>query len=289
MLKEVSEEDIDTVINFAWELSQNPKTTSYPLYKEKSEFKERLKESLIKENYKLLGYYENNKLVGVINFFFIKEEKYLQTTGIYIKSYYKEVMDELIEMLRREYSDYRALFGFTRENVNLNNYFIENDYDCIDSCLDMRLNTSNFSKIKDSDKIFIVKKEDFCEYTAFHNKYFSKSYWTSKRLENELGNWYIFIYKLNNKIEGSLFIKLCNDVSTEIFGIATSNLQQENEIKSALLSEGLERLFQDKTSIEETIFFIEDNESELNMVKEIGFNYYSSYRCYEVLLDEIRR
>lgn len=81
-----------------------------------------------------------------------------------------------------------------------------------------------------------------------------------------------------------MFITLCNENTAEIFGISVSDLYKEKEIEKALLSEGLDMLFKDKALINETIFFIEDTENELNMVEDIGFNYYSSYRCYEVLL-----
>lgn len=284
VLKEIRKNELLHVADFAWKLSQNSETTSYPIYKDKRKFEEKLKESISKNNYKLLGYYENDNLIGIVNFFFIREEKYLQTTGVYIISNYEKVMDTFIDMLRNEYSCYRALFGFTKENINANNYFIENGYKYVDSCLDMRLNTTDFRKIKHNDKIFILKKEEFHEYADFHDKHFSRSYWTSNRLGKVLDNWYILIYKPEDNIEGSMFITLCNENTAEIFGISVSDLYKEKEIEKALLSEGLDMLFKDKALINETIFFIEDTENELNMVEDIGFNYYSSYRCYEVLL-----
>lgn len=285
MLKLISKNDISIAIDFAWKLSQRPETSSYPLYKEKSKLEESFEGSLLKDNNKLLGYYKNNELIAIIQFFFIQSEKYIQTTGIYISTNYNEVMDELISMLKDEYQTYRVLFGFPKENIKANYYFIENGYERIDSCLDMRLSTVNFKGSKYSNNIFNICKSNFDTYASYHDKYFQGIYWTSRRLRETLDNWKIFIYRPEDSIEGSIFIKECDKNTIEIFGLSVSDKYKGKGVEELLLSQGLYKLFKDKPSIEKTIFFIDDIDIEqIQMAQKVGFNYYSSYRCYQAWL-----
>lgn len=99
MLKLISKNDVSIAVDFAWKLSRNPETSSYPLYNEKSKLEENFEGSFLKDNNILLGYYKNNKLIAIIQFFFIQSEKYIQTTGIYISTNYNEVMDKLISII----------------------------------------------------------------------------------------------------------------------------------------------------------------------------------------------
>lgn len=285
MLKVINKNDISVAVDFSFKLSQRPETSSYPLYEDRNKIEENFKKSLYKNNSKLLGYYENNKLIAVINFFFIESEKYLQTTGVYISSKYNEVMNDLMVMLRSEYSNYSALFGFPKENMNANNFFMENGHKCVDSCLDMRLNTVNFKGIKHNDNILKLLKDDFDSYEAFHDKHFEGIYWTSERLREALDDWNIFVYKPKDIIEGSIFIKICDENTMEVFGLSVSDEYIGIGIETVLLSQGLENLFKHNPSINKSIFFIDDVESEeLEMVQKLGFNYFSSYRCYQVWL-----
>ena len=285
MLKVINENDISVAVDFSFKFSQRPETSSYPLYEDRNKIEENFKKSLYKNNSKLLGYYENNKLIAVINFFFIESEKYLQTTGVYIASKYNEVMNELMLKLRREYSNYRALFGFPKENIDANNFFVENDYKCIDSCLDMRLNTINLKGIKRNDNISKLCKDEFDSYKVFHDEHFQGIYWTSERLREALDDWKIFVYRPKDTIEGSIFIKVCDENTMEVFGLSVSDKYIGKGIEEVLLSQGLENLFRDKPSIKQTIFFIDDVEGEdLEMVQKLGFDYFSSYRCYQVEL-----
>ena len=285
MLRIIGKRDISIAVDFAWKLSQNPETSSYTLYNEKSKLEENFNMSFLKDNNILLGYYEKNELIAVIQFFFINSERYLQTTGVYISSNYNQVMDALMIIFKNEYPNYRALFGFPKENIKANNYFIKNGYECVDSCLDMRLSTVDFKGAKQSNNIFKLSKSDFDSYASFHDKFFQNIYWTSNRLREAFDDWYTFVYIPKDTIEGSVFIKVCDENTLEIFGLLVSDEYIGKGIKEVLLAQGLEILFKYKPSIKQTIFFINDVESEeLNIVEKVGFRYFSSYRCYQVWL-----
>lgn len=194
-------------------------------------------------------------------------------------------MNALMIIFKNEYPNFRALFEFPKENKKVNNYFIKNNYECVDSCLDMRLSILDFKGSKHSNNIFKICKSDFDSYASFHDKSFQNIYWTSDRLREAFDDWYIFVYRPKDTIEGSVFIKVCDENTLEIFGLLVSDEYIGKGIEEVLLEQGLEILFKCKPSIKQTIFFINDVESEvLNGVEKVGFKYFSSYRCYQVLL-----
>lgn len=180
-----------------------------------------------------------------------------------------------------EYSGYRALFGFPRENINANKFFIDRGNKCLDSCLDMRLVTNCFNEINTQITILKITEESFDSYADFHDKHWVNSYWTSDRLRKELDKWHIFVYG-EEQIEASIFITFCNEDTIEIFGVAISEENKKEGLKEKLISAALKEIFKEYPTIKNTIFFIDDNEEEdLRIANALGFNYFSSYRCYE--------
>ncbi|MBD7915132.1 hypothetical protein H9660_08210 [Clostridium sp. Sa3CUN1] len=107
----------------------------------------------------------------------------------------------------------------------------------------------------------------------------------SQKLETSSYPLYKEKSKHEDNIEGSIFIKKSEENTSEIFGLSVSDKYKGKGIEEILLSKSLEELFKYNPLINKTIFFIDECEIEdLNMVQKIGFNYFSSYRCYEVWL-----
>lgn len=281
----MTEYEISSAIDFAWKWSQSPQTSSYPLYEDKRQLEESFTRSICDTSRPLLGYYKNHQLIAVIQFFFIESKKYLQTSGVYISADYEEVLEALISRLRKDYPHYQALFGFPKENLNAANYFTQKGYPCVDACLNMQLKTTDFIAIKPCDGIEKLEKADFDAYAFFHDQYFSNGYWTSSRLREVLEKWHIFVYKVDGKIEGSVFLTTCRDGALEIFGLLVSKQYEEADIEASLLSKALSTLFEDNPNIKKTLFFIDEEATkELDVAKRVGFYCYSRYRCYEVKL-----
>lgn len=285
MFKAISEESLYIAIDFAWELSQKPESSSYPMYKDKNQLEDNFKRWIKKNDTQLLGYYINNQLIAVVSFFSIDNEKYIQSTGIFISSKYNEVMDKLISMIKIDFTGYKCLFGFPKENIDAYNYFTKKGYECIDSCLDMRLNTTELIITEHNNDVYKIYKKDFDSYALFHDKSFTRTYWTSERLRENLDDWRIFIYKYDGNIEGSIFIKYCNKNTVEIFGVSVTDKCTKKRIEEKLISQSLEMVFIENSFIENAILFIDDCENErLEMIEKLGFKYFSSYCCYQGLL-----
>ena len=96
--KGIYKEELKTASDFVWKLCQTPETASYPIYNEKEQLKANLQKRFYNNDSRILGYYKDDKLIAVIDFFFIENEKYLQSTGVYIEDDYNKVMDAFMKL-----------------------------------------------------------------------------------------------------------------------------------------------------------------------------------------------
>ena len=93
----------------------------------------------------------------------------------------------------------------------------------------------------------------------------------------------IFVYKVNETIEGSVLIKTCKNQALESLVLLVSKQDTETEIEMLLWSQALSSLFKDDPDIERTLFD-EEEIRELEAAKRVGFYGYHRYRCDEIKL-----
>lgn len=243
-----------SAIDFAQKWSRSPQTSRCSLYEDKRQLEESFTRSICDTSRPLLGYYKNHQLMAVIQFFFIESKKYFQTSGVQISADYEEVLEALISRFQKDDPHYQALFGFPKENLNEANYFTQKGYPCVDACLKMQLKTTDFIAIKPCDGIEKLEKADFDADAFFHDQYFSNGYWSSFRLRKVLEKWHIFVYKVDGKREGSVFLTICRDGALEIFGLLVSKQQEKADIEASLLSKALSTLFKENPNIKKYSF-----------------------------------
>ena len=290
MFKIIDKNDIDSALNFSWKLYQSPETTSYPINMTRKQMTENFNKSLVQDDDVLLGYYDGNNLTAVFHYYFIEKENYLQTTGVFIEENYNTVMNAFIDKLKNEYPGYKVVLGFPKENKNANEYCLKNHYNCKESATVMKLRPSEFKPSKNNNCITKVTEENFEEYAPFHDNFFADFFWTSSKLKdvfnNEQNHWYMFYYKINEKIEGCSFIRRYEkDNSLEIYGLDFSPEYKTKENVTALLSYTLKYCFEHINGITEASDFIDDdNTIEIAASEELGFRPTNSYRSYETIL-----
>lgn len=101
------------------------------------------------------------------------------------------------------------------------------------------------------DLVEKITKDNFKEYERFHDKYAIplEMYYNSRNLEKEIERFRIFVFKENEVIHASIFVKKVGE-SAEVFGL----------------------------------FIDEDNTEELNSALATGFSVNDTYRCYKCIL-----
>lgn len=285
MIQVINDNTIDEAITFSWEVSRDITHTSYPLRKSKTEIEKSLRQSLKHTDYKVLGYYKNTELIGIIDVCVIRKERYLQVRT-YIKEDFEVIMNEVITYLKQHYPHFKAHFGYPKENREALNYFSLYQYDCIEASSDLRLSMDDFILRTDIiSKIQRLQKDDFSLYAPFHDQHGGEQmYWNSARLYDAFDSWHIYVYRHGVEIIGSILIYCKPGLdSIEVFGLFVEDLPNQYNVIEDLLYHSICKIVALQTGIKQVIFFIEEKDTlQYEIAKQIGFKDQGSYRCYSI-------
>lgn len=277
---------LEDVMDFAWELCQNDLYASYHRLKSIEKVKEYIKGAIKRENENIIAYYDEDILCGVCIYFWQLDEKYAQTTMFLIKGNYDEIADGFIAYIGDQLPGYELFIGLPFSNTNANQYFKKRNFKCMDSLVDTRLYNLQEHINPKHNLTERITKDSFGEYAIFHDKYAIplEMYYNSENLQKEIERFRIFVFKENEVIYASVFIKIVEN-SSEIFGLFIDDRYKNKGIESILIDEVLMQLYNEFGSIQEVAYFIdEDNNDELNSALKVGFNISDTYRCYKCIL-----
>lgn len=284
MIKTV--ENIDEVVDFAWELSQNALHASYPRINSIEVLKKEFEKAINLKNYNILGYYHQDVLCGVCFYYWISGEKYVQTVGFLIRGDYDKIADEFIGHIRKQLSGYELFIGIPFTNKSANEYFKKNNIECIEASnvtriCDLAPHTSNRCNC-----IQEINKSNFEEYAEFHDKYAipAEIYFNSKNLRKAIERFRIFAFRQDGGIRGSIFVTAGKDIS-DVIGLFVDEEYKHKGIESILINEMLTQLYNEFGAIKEILYFIdEDSADELDIALTAGFEMKEKYRLYKCIL-----
>ncbi|GEM_PF-282351 len=282
MIKNIK--DIDEVLDLAWQLSMDESSASFPRMNSKEEVKAQVKRAIAGNNYNIIASYYENILNGICIYYWIDDEKYVQTTLFVIKENYKYAADEMINYIRSHLNDYALFIGFPANNLIANKYFMDNDFECIDSSIvtEMILHETAHKHFY-HDKVREVTLESFDNYAEFHDKFAVplEMYYNSRNLKKDIEYFKIFVYIQNEEIYGSIFVKCLKDVA-EVFGLFVDCEFKNMDIESILIRHMISKLHDKYDSPKELLYFIEDSSvNELRSALDAGFKIKDKYRCYK--------
>lgn len=283
MIIEISEEFLEDIVKFSWELSCKRNKCNFPKFKSYNEMYDVFLKALRDKDDKVLVCYENGEIVGTLNLLVEKDKNYLQSNGgIFAKKDFNFIAIQFIEYLKVNYSGYKMYLGYPLENEEAN-YFLKGiKAELVDASLTMELKKDDFVRSLPCKEVTLLEKDRYYEYKTFHDKYNPNIYWTSERIFERLDLWKIYIIIENQKIVGSIFIKVKDD-KAEVFGISIDKEYKHQGLELKLLSESVYDIFtQDK---EEILYFVdEDAIDEFEATLKIGFKQIDNYRCYKLNL-----
>lgn len=276
----------EEVLDFVWKLSQNDLYASYPRINSAAETKEMLEKTINLENRNIVAYYEDNVLCGVCFYYWISDEKYVQTSGILINGDYEQIASEFIGYISKQLPGYELFIGVPFTNKNANEYFTKKNIELIDSSIVTALYNLESHGSKSNNQIQKITRDNFEEYAAFHDKYAIPSgmYFNSKNLEKAIDSFRVFAFNQDGEIHGSIFIRVYKD-GGDVVGLFVDGEYKNRGIESALINEMLMQLYNEFGSLKEILYFIdEDCEDELNLALTAGFAVKERYRLYKCIL-----
>ncbi|MGL5749200.1 MAG: hypothetical protein ACRCXT_01640 [Paraclostridium sp.] len=81
MIREIEENLLEEVVKFSWVIFSHKENSGFPKYRSYEEMHKYFLRSGLHIDDKVLAYYEDGELIGVLNLFVDKDNKYLQALG----------------------------------------------------------------------------------------------------------------------------------------------------------------------------------------------------------------
>lgn len=283
MIIEIGYERLNEILDFSWETYCQKENSSYHRYESKEKLKEAFERTIEHLEDKLLACFENQKLVGVLKLMVERNNKYLQSSGIYVQDNHKMIYSLFINYLTEHYSGYEIYFGYPNENKMAIHIMEELKADCVDSCMNMQVTKREFVFYPTTYNINEITIDSFEQYASFHDKFNSDIYWNSSRMKENFKDWKIYVIKQADKIIAGIFIGMWNKFDAEIFGISIEDSDREKGYILSLLSYSVFDVL--KCGKNCVTYFIDENSIEdYEAASLLGFKLIDHYKCYKMKL-----
>ncbi|HAG42840.1 MAG TPA: hypothetical protein DCL31_04980 [Clostridium sp.] len=278
----------EEVIDFAWELSQNDLQASYPRRGSMKNIKENIERAIRSDNRNIVACYQEDALLGVCVYYWEYDEKYASTEIFLIREDYEQIAEELIDYISKQLPEYELLIGVPLSNKDANQFFKKKNIECIDASFDTRLYNLKIHSTQRHNCIERITERDFKDYAIFHDKHAIPlgMYYNSKNLQKDIDRFRVFVFRQNEGIHGSIFVKaLLDPKEKEVFGLFVDEEYKNNGIENILINEMLMQLYNEFGTLKEIVYFIdEDCTDELDSALAAGFKIKDKYRCYKCIL-----
>lgn len=223
---------------------------------------------------------ENDEIEGLVTYFWDDDEKYIQTTLLIIKNKNLEVLEGLLEKIKKDHKAYPINIGLGEKSwINHEKSFVEKAKIVEHSHV---LESKNLNKTTDyTDNIEILAKEDFASYKDFHDGFAKDMYYSSVNLYRDFDRFRVFVKKDEGEIIASLLVKIYgkNPCKGEIFGLFMKD--PNKEICDSLIKEMINSLIDEFGKIGEIKYFIEvEKDLELEVALANGFEKLDTYILY---------
>ncbi|WP_142413883.1 hypothetical protein [Hathewaya massiliensis] len=279
--------NVEEIIDFAWELSQDNLNASYPRKESIIELKEYIEKFIHDHSKDVIACYDHGVLCGVCLYFWITDEKYAQTKVLLMKGDYDQIAEEFINYISNKLAGYQFLItGIPFTNKNANEYFNKKNIECIEASIVTRICNLKPHTNQRNDCVEEINKDNFEEYARFHDKHAIplEMYYNAINLKRDIERFRIFAFWQDKEIHGSIFAK-ANKEDAEVFGLFVDEKYKNKDIESILINEMLTKLYNEFGAIKEIVYFIDENSTdELNLALAAGFEVQAKYRCYKCIL-----
>lgn len=275
MLRKATHLEMERYMDFAYELAIDPKHSGYPVYfdgiKTKEDFVKNTWRSYWETNRDVLLFIHEGRVEGLIRFFILEKDRYLQTDGIYTAAHTRKALEEFTEYCRIHYAGYSLYLGFPAENEDATAYLAEAGWSCQEHSYNYVMHLAEYSLREEHTGIRQVTRENFGDFEKLHSKIEADLYWNCQRLYEDLDRWNIYLYDRDGVPTGTIFY-----TDGEIFGLNFFDGIFNHEIYDALLTRALND--HKRRGLKHIVFFQE--EEGRTAASELGFNCVGAYLLF---------
>lgn len=275
MLQAASRQDIEQYTDFAYQLVLDHSKSGYPVFtgtgQNKKDFEAYLWKSFYDETREVLLFIQNGKVEGIIQYFYIEDDLYLQTNGFCINRNIDIALQEFIEYCTLHFNGYRIYFGFPRENSAAVRYLEKSGCILSEAAFHDEYIMADYHFQPEDPNILRVSETNFDAFRQLHALYEEDIYWTSDRLLEKLKDWNLFSYCDGGQVIASIY-----ESKNEIFGVDFRKGCFDREIFKKLVYKVLNTC---KKNQAKRITFFNDSDTQ-EIVMEMGFRCVCDYVLY---------
>lgn len=274
MLVTATKEDIEQYMEFAYSLAMDQTKSGYRLFSDgvstKDQFIDHVWKGYQQGDQELLLFISEGNVEGWIQFYFIEEDRYLQTTGFLTNRNTEQALAEFIEYTREHFASYKLYLGFPKKNSRATAFLQKSGARLVEEAYHdiFLLEDSKLPPVPNG--LVRVTESNFSEFREIHQTE-PDTYWNSDRMYAALDKWIIYLLYREEKAVGYLCAR-----DGEIYHLGYRDRSFDPEVYKALVA----KILQDfkKVGYPYLIFFNEE-ESQATAL-ELGFSCVSEYVLY---------
>lgn len=283
MLRRLEEQDFDRWVEFAYELALDMTRSGYPTYadgiKTKEDFVTRARESFSKSAEGILLFEQDGITAGWIHYFYLPEDRYLDTCAFCIAAGMKEALAEFVAFAREHFPGSELYLGFPRENVEAVAALETGGFERIEESYNDAIAFEHYVFRPENAGILSITRENYELFSALHSQTNHDMYWNSERIRDAIDRWRIYVYLRNGKAAGAIYF-MDDEFMPEIFGVDFPDGVYDSETYRALLTAALNDA--KRRGAKHMVFFNESG-SQADAL-DCGLRCICEYVCYKIML-----
>ncbi len=281
MLRKCTENEFRQYVDFFYALALDLTRSAYPTYcdgiKTKDMFIERLEKAFERDSEQMLLFEREGKVEGLVHFYWIKEDSYLETNAFCISKGTKQALEEFLEHVQKHFGGYDLFMGFPAENQAALEYLSQHGFECIEDDYNNTAYLDRLDGLAEDKEIIRITKENYRSFQILHSQIEGDMYWNSERILEDMENWTILVRQEDNKPQGAVYYRDLNDGWYEIFGIDIDQDKYRPDLYKQLLNAALYNTRNKGGRV--MTFFCEKEYQEVALA--CGFACVGNYLCYK--------
>lgn len=274
MLVKAAKEDIEQYMDLAYSLALDQTKSGYPLWSDgvstKEEFVNHVWKSYRNDDREILLFVIDGAVEGWIQFFYIEQDRYLQTNGFLINKNTEQALTEFLEYAGAHFTGYDLYLGFPKRNINAISSLQK---------IGCRLIQESYHDIfvfggsaiqAEADGIVRVTESNFSDFRKLHQTD-PETYWSSDRIFSALNEWSIYLLYREDTAVGYVCAR-----NGEIFSLGYRDDIFDRSAYKAMVTVILRDL--QAAGYKHMIFFNEEESQAAAL--ELGFSCVSGYVLY---------
>lgn len=280
MLRRLNEDEYKQYLDFAYELALDLSRSCYPSYadglKTREDFDQAAARAFTRENNELLLYEEGGRALGLIEYYVLPEDKYIQPNIFCIKEGMDKAVAQFIDYLHGRWPGYTLYFGISETNLEAAEALKSHGFQLGEDSLVGLLRFEDYAPLPETQPLVRVTRENFDSFAQLHAQWDGQMYWDNAHLLEDLDDWHIYYVQKDGAAHAAIYFRYVGD-SMEIFGVDFTGGCFDADALRTLLVRALNQAKEDGMA---DLTFFHDSESN-PVVENVGIRTFDRYMMYQ--------